>query len=249
MLIQPTLDKLREMRLYGMLTALEEQAENTEYNQLSFDERLGFLVDREWTYRQEKRLATRIRQARFRERALMESLDLSEKRGLDRRQVLYLAQPEWINNHLNVIIVGPTGTGKTYLACALGDAACRNGFNTRYFQTLRLLRELKAAHIDGSYEKMLSKLARTRLLILDDWLLDSLDLTQTRDLLELIDDRFNRGSTIFATQLPVSEWHSRFADPTLADAMMDRIVHNAYRLTMKGESQRKKQKNLTQTGH
>ena len=249
MLIQPTLDKLREMRLYGMLTALEEQAENTEYNQLSFDERLGFLVDREWTYRQEKRLATRIRQARFRERALMESLDLSEKRGLDRRQVLYLAQPEWINNHLNVIIVGATGTGKTYLACALGDAACRNGFNTHYFQTVKLLRELKAAHIDGSYEKMLSKLAKTRLLILDDWLLDSLDLTQTRDLLELIDDRFNRGSTIFATQLPVSEWHSRFEDPTLADAMMDRIVHNAYRLIMKGESQRKKQKNLTQTGH
>ncbi len=249
MLIQPTLDKLREMRLYGMLTALEEQAENTEYNQLSFDERLGFLVDREWTYRQEKRLATRIRQARFRERALMESLDLSETRGLDRRQVLYLSQPEWINNHLNVIIVGPTGTGKTFLACALGDAACRNGFSTHYFQTVRLLRELKAAHIDGSYEKILSKLAKTRLLIFDDWLLDSLDLSQTRDLLEVIDDRFNRGSTIFATQLPVSEWHSRFEDPTLADAMMDRIVHNAYRLTMEGDSQRKKQKKLTQTGH
>ena len=114
---------------------------------------------------------------------------------------------------------------------------------------MRLLREFKAAHIDGSYEKMLSKLAKTRLLIFDDWLLDSLDLSQTRDLLEVIDDRFNRGSTIFATQLPVSEWHSRFEDPTLADAMMDRIVHNAYRLTMEGDSQRKKQKKLTQTGH
>jgi len=249
MLIQPTMDKLRQMRLYGMAAALEEQFENSEYQKLQFDERLGFLIDREWTYRQEKRLAARIRKAKFRERASMESLDISEKRGLDRRQVLYLAQPEWINNCLNTIIIGPTGTGKTWLACALGNAACNNGFSVQYFQTLKLLRELKAAHVDGTYDKMLVRISKIRLLILDDWLLDSLDLIQTRDLLEVIDDRFNKSSTIFATQLPVSEWHSRFEDPTLADAIMDRIVHNAYRLILKGESQRKKQKNLTQTGH
>ncbi len=249
MLIQPTMDKLREMRLYGMLAGLEEQSENPEYGKLSFEERLGFLIDREWTERRDKRLAARIRKARFREKAVMESLDISSERGLDRRQVLYLAQPEWIHNHLNIIIEGATGTGKTFLACALGDAACRNGFAVQYYQTLRLLRELKKGHIDGSYEKLLTRLGKNRLLIVDDWLIDSLTLEQTRDLLELMDDRFNRSSTIFATQLPVSEWHSRFEDPTLADAIMDRVVHNAYRLTLKGESQRKKQKNLTQTGH
>ena len=249
MLIQPTMDKLRQMRLYGMAAALEEQLENSEYKKLQFDDRLGFLIDREWTYRQEKRLASRIRKAKFREKATMEALDISEQRGLDRRQVLYLAQPEWINNHLNTIIVGPTGTGKTWLSCALGNAACSNGFSVNYFQTLKLMRELKAAHVDGTYDKMLIRLSKTRLLILDEWLLDSLSLEQTRDLLELIDDRFNKGSTIFATQLPVSEWHSRFEDPTLADAIMDRIVHNAYRITLEGDSKRKKQKNLTQTGH
>jgi len=249
MLIQPTLDKLRQMRLYGMVAGLEEQSGVPEYNNLSFEERLGFLVDREWTERQEKRLATRIRKARFREKALMESLDLSPERGLDRRQVLYLAQPDWINNNLNVIIEGATGTGKTYLACALGDGACKNGLTVQYYQSVKLLRELKAAHIDGTYEKLLSRLEKIRLLILDDWLLDSLNLEQTRDILEIVDDRFNRASTMFATQLPVSEWHCRFEDPTLADAIMDRVVHNAYRLTLKGGSQRKKRKNLTQTGH
>ena len=179
----------------------------------------------------------------------MDSLDLSKERGLDRSQILYLAQPDWINNNQNIIIEGATGTGKTYLACALGNAACRNGFSVQYFHAVKLLRQLKAAHVDGSYEKFLKRLSKTRLLIFDDWLLDSFDLVQTRDLLEVIDDRFNKGSAIFATQLPVSDWHSRFGDPTLADAIMDRIVHNAYRLKLKGGSQRKKQKNLTQTGH
>jgi len=249
MLIQPTADKLRQMRFYGMVAALEEQAENPEYQKLSFEERLGFLVDREWTDRKEKRLAARIRKAKFREKAFMDSLDLSKERGLDRSQILYLAQPDWINNNQNIIIEGATGTGKTYLACALGNAACRNGFSVQYFHAVKLLRQLKAAHVDGSYEKFLKRLSKTRLLIFDDWLLDSFDLVQTRDLLEVIDDRFNKGSAIFATQLPVSDWHSRFGDPTLADAIMDRIVHNAYRLKLKGGSQRKKQKNLTQTGH
>ena len=244
MLKNPTIDKLRDMRLYGMLAAFEEQSENREYNKLPFDERLGFLVDREWNDRQERRLQSRIRKARFKDKAFMDSLDLGPDRGFDRRQVLYLAQPEWINNHLNVIIEGPTGTGKTYLACALGNAACKNGFSVQYYQIVKLLRELKAAHADGSYEKLLNKLSKNRLLLIDDWLLDSLDLVYTRDLLEIIDDRFNKGSVIFATQLPVSQWHSRFEDPTLADAIMDRVVHNAYRLKLKGESYRKKQKKL-----
>ncbi len=249
MLMQPTADKLRDMRLYGMLAGLEEQSENPEYQRLSFEERLGFLVDREWSDRQEKRLSSRIKKARFRERALMEDLDLSPERGLDRRQVLYLAQPDWINNNLNTIIIGATGTGKTYLACALGNAACKNGFTVRYYQMAKMLRELHAAHADGTYEKLLARLSKTKLLILDDWLLDDLSLVQTRDLLEIIDDRYNKGSIIFATQLPVSEWHPRFEDPTLADAIMDRVVHNAYRLELKGESKRKRQKILTQSGH
>jgi len=241
MLMQPTADKMRNMRLFGMLSSLEEQAENTEYKKLSFEERLGFLIDREWAFRQERRLANRLKKARFKEKALIEDLHLHPERGLDRRQVLYLTQPDWINNHLNTIVIGPTGTGKTYLSCVLGNAACKNGFSVKYYQMAKLLRELQAAHADGSYEKLLGSLSRTRLLILDDWMLDDLDLVATRDLLEIVDDRYNKGSIVFATQLPVSQWHSRFADPTLADAIMDRVVHNAYRLELKGETKRKEE--------
>jgi DNA replication protein DnaC len=249
MLLQPLTDKLRDMRFYGLLSGLQEQSENPEYKKLSFEERLGMLVDTEWAQRKERRLKSRIKKAKFREKALMEDLDLSPERGLDRGQVLYLSQSEWIKNHLNTIVIGATGTGKTYIVCSLGDAACKNGFMVLFFQMSKLLRDISASRADGSYEKLLNRLSKTRLLILDDWLLDGLSLTQTRDMLEIIDDRYKRGSTIFATQLPVSEWHSRFEDPTLADAIMDRVVHNAYRLELKGESKRKRQKNLTQSGH
>jgi len=248
MLTQPTADKLRDMRLHGMLAALNEQSEQPEYKKLSFEERFGFLVDREWSDRQGKRLASRIRKANFREKALMEDLDFDPKRAIDRRQVLYLGQPEWIHNYLNTILVGATGSGKTYLACALGDAACKNNFTVRYYQTAKLLRQMSAARADGTYDKLVAQLSKTRLLILDDWLLTNLSLVQTRDMLEIVDDKYDKGSIIFATQLPVSEWHSRFDDPTLADAIMDRVVHNAYRIDLEGDSKRKHKKTLTQSG-
>jgi len=248
MLHQPILDKLSSLKLAGMLDGLREQMESSQYRKLSFEERFGLLLDREWNLRQQRKQKRRIRVARFREIAVVEDLDLSTKRGLDRGQVLHLAQAEWIREKLNVIVSGPTGAGKTYLACALGNAACRNGYSVRYYQSSRLLQKLVMSHADGSYPKFLETLAKTQLLILDDWLRNPLSETQTQDLLEIMDDRYKRSSTILSTQIPVSDWHERFAAPTLSDAIIDRIVHNAYRLELKGESMRKR-KSLTQSGH
>jgi len=243
------MSKLTSMKLWGMLEGLREQIENPHYKELSFEERLGLLLDREWNLRQDRGLKRRLQIARFRETAVMEDLELSTKRGLDRSQVLYLAQEDWIRQKLNVIITGPTGAGKTYLACALGTAACRNNLSVRYFQMSRLLRKVTLAQADGSYPKLLNSLAKAHLLIIDDWLRTPLSKSQTNDILEIIDDRYKLSSTILATQVPVVDWHERMTNPTLADAIMDRVVHNAYRLELKGESMRKRVSNLTQDSH
>lgn len=249
MLREPLFEKLTSMKLWGMLEGLREQMENPQYKKLSFEERLGLLLDREWNLRQDRGLNRRLQVAKFREAAVMEDLELSSKRGLQRNQVLYLAQQDWIREKLNVIITGPTGAGKTYLACALGNAACRNHFSVRYFQMSRLLQKLALSQADGSYPKLLNSLAKAQLLILDDWLRSPLTKSQTNDILEIIEDRYKLSSTILATQIPVAEWHERMANPTLADAIMDRVVHNAYRLELKGESMRKSTSNLTHVGH
>jgi len=249
MLREPLMSKLTSMKLWGMLEGLREQIENPHYKELSFEERLGLLLDREWNLRQDRGLKRRLQIARFRETAVMEDLELSTKRGLDRSQVLYLAQEDWIRQKLNVIITGPTGAGKTYLACALGTAACRNNLSVRYFQMSRLLRKVTLAQADGSYPKLLNSLAKAHLLIIDDWLRTPLSKSQTNDILEIIDDRYKLSSTILATQVPVVDWHERMTNPTLADAIMDRVVHNAYRLELKGESMRKRVSNLTQDSH
>ena len=249
MLYQPIMDKLFALKLSGMLEGLREQMESPQYKRLSFDERFGLLLDREWDLRQNRKLHRRMRQARFRESAVMEDLEISAKRGLDRQQVLYLSECKWIREKLNTVITGPTGAGKTYLACALGNAACRNGLTVRYFQLARLLETLKLAHADGSYPKLLDKIAKCQLLILDDWLRNRLTETQTSDILEIFEDRYNHGSIMVVTQIPVAAWHEQFANPTLADAIMDRIVHNAYRLELKGESMRKRRSSLTHSGH
>ena len=239
MLTQPILDKLSALRLPGFRRALEEQREMAHYGELSFEERLGLLVDREWTRRENNRFQRILKAARFHEQASIEDLDLSPARGLERRMVLELAESQWVRSHLNTIVLGPTGAGKTYLACALGQAACRQNLSVRYVRTSRLLDEITHAHADGSYPKLLHTLARVDLLIFDDWMRDPLTAKQTRDLLEVLDDRYGRKSTLLSGQVPVAEWHSRFPDPTLADAILDRLVHNAYRLELRGESQRK----------
>jgi DNA replication protein DnaC len=239
MLTQPLLDKLAQLRLSAFRAALEEQLHNPQYADLAFEDRLGLLVDHECAHRDNNRLQRRLKAARLSLPATMEDLDLSPARGLDRRLVLQLAQGEWIHQHLNILVLGPTGVGKTFLACALGHAACRQHFNVRYERTSRLLQQTALAHADGSYPKLLDAFARIQVLVLDDWLRDPLTRLQSQDLLEILDDRYSRSSTLVAAQVPVAEWHARFPDPTIGDAILDRLVHNAYRLTLKGESRRK----------
>jgi DNA replication protein DnaC len=239
MLTQPLLDKLSQLRLSAFRAALEEQLHNPQYTDLPFEDRLGLLVDCECTHRDNNRLLRRLRTARLPLPATMEDLDLSAARGLDRRLVLQLAQGEWIHQHLNILVLGPTGVGKTFLACALAHAACRHDFNVRYQRTSRLLQEITLSHADGSYPKLLEAFARVQLLVLDDWLRDPLTRSQSQDLLEILDDRYGRSSTLVATQVPIAEWHSRFPDPTIGDAILDRLVHNAHRLALRGESRRK----------
>jgi DNA replication protein DnaC len=245
MLTQPLLDKLSQLGLAGFRTALEEQLHTPHYAELSFEERLGLLVDIETTRRTNNRLKRRIRAAKFPLQATMEDLDLSARRGLKRAQVLQLAQSEWVGHHLNILVLGATGAGKTYLAAALGRAACHVEYNVRYLRTSRLLQSLELAHADGSYPQLMRKLARTHLLIFDDWLRDPLSRSQARDLLEILDDRYGRSATMVVTQVPVTEWHSRIPDPTLSDAVLDRLIHNAYRLELEGDSMRKVHSPLT----
>ncbi|MES0397415.1 MAG: IS21-like element helper ATPase IstB [Syntrophobacteria bacterium] len=239
MLTQPLLDKLSKLKLSAFRLALEEQMQNPQYAELSFEERLGLLVDIETTRRANNRLRRRLKSARFPLQATIEDLDLSARRGLKRAQVLELAQGAWVRRHLNLLVIGPTGAGKTYLSCALGRAACEAEFTVRYLRTSRLLHTLDLVHADGSYPQLLRSLARTNLLIFDDWLRDPLSRSQAKDLLEILDDRYARSATLVSTQVPVSDWHNRIPDPTIADSVLDRLIHNAYRLELKGDSMRK----------
>jgi DNA replication protein DnaC len=239
MLTQPLLEKISQLKMSGFRSALEEQFQNPQYADLSFEERLGLLVDIEITRRANNRRKRRIKSARFPLQATIIDLDLSQKRGIKRNFVLELAQSEWVRRHLNVLVLGATGAGKTFLSAALGRAACEAEFTVRYERTSRLLQSLELARADGSYPQLLRSLARTHLLIFDDWLRDPLSRSQAQDLLEILDDRYGRSSTLVSTQVPVTEWHSRIPDPTLADSILDRLVHNAYRLNLSGDSMRK----------
>jgi DNA replication protein DnaC len=242
MLSHPVLAKLYELRLHGMAKAYEEQLKTEDITRLTFDDRLGLMVDREDAERATRSLRRRLQVAKLRfPQACMEDVDLRTRRGLDRRTFTGLGSCEWVERHRNVLITGPTGVGKTWLACALGQKACREGFSTRYLRLPRLFGQLSIAHGDGTYPKLLASIARTRLLILDDWGIGTLDDRQRRDLLEILEDRYERCSTMVTSQLPVDKWHDVVADPTLADAILDRLVHNAYRLDLAGESMRKRQ--------
>jgi DNA replication protein DnaC len=215
-------------------------------DQLGFDQRFGLLVDREMTERENRRFKTRLRKAKLRQQACVEDVNFRHQRGLDKSLFMQLADCQWIKEAHNVLIIGPTGVGKTYLACALAHKACQQGYTTLYFRTSRLLQELSIAKADGRYTNILKSLGKTRLLVLDDWGLKKLVKEQSYDLLEILEDRHGLRSTLVTSQLPTKHWHEIIADQTLADAILDRLVHNAYRINLKGESMRKKKSDLTQ---
>lgn len=244
MLSHPTEDKLRALKLTGMLKALQEHRLSEAADALSFEERLGLMVDREQTERDSRRLTTRLRSAHLRQSACIEDLDWKAPRGLDRNLVLSLAGGRYLAKAHNILITGPTGVGKSYLACALAHKACRLGQTALYQRLPRLLEELALSRADGRYPKLMNKIAKANLLVLDDWGLSPMTATGCRDLLEILEERHNRYSTLITSQLPIEDWHDYLGDPTVADAILDRLIHNAYRLTMKGESMRKRRSQL-----
>jgi len=238
MLNQATLDKMNAMRLNGMVGAFQHQQSSPDFTSLAFEERLGFLIDAEWDAREERKLTRRLQVARLRYPASLEDIDYQTPRGLDRQVVLALGAGQWIREHQALLITGPTGVGKSYLACAFVHRACRSGFSARYVRLPRLLHELIVAHGDGTYARTLQRLARLDLLAIDDWLLTPLKDPERRHLLEVIEDRYEQSSTLITTQLPVKSWHEAIGEASMADAICDRLVHRAHVIALKGPSMR-----------
>jgi DNA replication protein DnaC len=247
MLNHPTLDKLKTLKLYGMAQGLLNQVEHSAIDQMSFEERLGLLVDREMTDRLDRRLKNRLQQAKLKQNACLEDINYQANRGLDKELLQSLHDCQWVKKHLNILITGPTGVGKSWIACALAQKACREGYTAIYQRVPRLFQELPLAKGDGSYSKLLNHLGKTDVLLLDDWGLAKPSAEQRRDLLEILEDRHGSRSTIVTSQLPLDQWHANIGDSTLADAIMDRLVHNAYKIKLEGDSLRKQQANLTTT--
>lgn len=249
MLKHPTLDKLHTLRLTGMARAYEQQLNMPDIDTLSTDERLGLMADCEITERDNRRLNTRVRRAKLRHTATVEDIDYRHPRGLDKSIMKKLVLSDWVHQHHNTLITGPTGIGKSWLACALAHKACRDGFTALYVRMPRFFQDLVIAKGDGRYPKLMTTIAKTDLLVLDDFGTAALKDEYRRDLLEILDDRYALKSTLVTSQFPVESWHELIGDPTLADAILDRLVHNAYQINLKGESMRKNRKKLTQTGH
>ena len=245
-MINQSLEKLSQMRLHTMADAIKQQLEQPSVQELSFEERIAMIVDREWLHRENRKLTRRLKAARLKQQAAVEDIDFRQPRGLDKSVMLTLSNCQWIRNHQNVIITGPTGIGKSYLAEALAQKACREGFTALYYRTPRLFSELAIARGDGNYSKLLIRLAKTDLLVVDDWGLSSLTDAERRDFLEVMEDRHGIRSTIITSQYPVAKWHELIGEPTLADAILDRIVHNTHKIVLKGESMRKTRSKLTQ---
>ena len=244
-----TIEKLSQMKLHTMATAFQEQLEKPALSSLSFEDRFAMIVDREWSAREDRKLTRRLKAARLKIQATVEDIDYQHQRGLDKSVIRSLSSCQWIKSHQNVIVTGPTGIGKTYLTEAFANKACREGFTAVYYRSTRLFGELDIAHGDGSYFKVLGRLAKIDLLAIDDWAVDPLTEQERRHFLELMEDRHGLKSTFITSQYPVTKWHDRIGEPTMADAILDRIVHNAHRITLKGESMRKTTANLTQSEH
>jgi len=244
MLQQHTLEKLHALKLTGMAMAFEQQLTQPAIEELSFEERFALLLDQEILYRDNRRLARLLKAAKLRSNACVEDIDYRHPRGIDRSFMSTLASCQWVQRHHNLCITGPTGSGKTWLACALGNQTCRQGLSVRYFRLPRLFEMLRIAHGDGSYPRLMNQLAKTDLLILDDWGIQKTAAAQRNDLMEVIEDRHGLRSTLIASQLPIEHWHEYIGEATLADAILDRLLHQAHRLPLKGESMRKKQQKL-----
>ena len=245
-----TFTYLHELRLTGMVQALQQQLEQSStYEGLAFTERLTLLLEQERLLREQRKQERLLRQARFKLHANVQDIDYQHPRQLDKRQIAQLAQGDWIQRAQNLLITGPCGSGKTYIACALGHTACLQGYSVRYERISRLWLTLQQAKADGSYHKQLQQLAKTQLLIIDDWGLETLQPAQRHDLMEIMDDRYTQKATLIISQLPTDQWYASIGDNTLADAILDRLMHNAHRIKLSGESMRKKQAKLTQDEH
>jgi len=239
MLYEPTIAKMLTMKLNGMVEALEEQRKTADMATWNFEDRLAMLVERQWLWKESRALTTRLKYAKLRQSACLEDIDYRHHRGLQRSVIDHLAGSDWIQYAQNCIITGSTGVGKSYLACALAQKACRDGYRALYFYAPKLFRELVAGQADGSLPTFLKKLAKTRLLVIDDWGLEKATAAQYRDFLEVLDDRHGVASTLITSQFPPARWHELIGDATVADAILDRLIHGAHRIELKGESMRK----------
>jgi DNA replication protein DnaC len=237
--MQPTIEKLHSMKLFGMAEAIRRQSEDSETSRLSFEERLALLVDHQWDWRQNKALVRRLKSARFKLNASVEDIDYRHPRRLDRQLIRTLSGSDWVRHHHNLLVTGPCGVGKSYMACALAQKAVRDGFTAFYIRAQRLFRDLAVARADGSFGKLLDRFSRIDVLIVDDWAMAPLADSERRDFLEICDDRYSIRSTVLTSQVPISHWHDQIGDPTLADSILDRLVHNAHRIELAGASMRK----------
>ena len=246
MLTQPTIEKLCTMRLRGMADAFQEQQQDANIHSLSFEERFGLLIDRQWNWRQNRALERRLRNGRLQGTACVEDIDYRTPRGLERQLVRSLtAESAWVREHQHLFLTGPTGIGKTWLARALAQKVCRDGYTALFLKAAELFRELAMSRADGSHGKLLDQLGRVDLLIVDDWAMAPMTEPERRDFLEICDARYQMHSTLLTSQLPVTNWHAQIGDPTIADSILDRLVHNAHRIELQGESMRKKRRGKT----